>query len=229
MDLQLEQTDIESLDFQALKTLEPQNKAKDEAWFKARKGKFTASEFYKLMAYPDKSDFPKGAESYVIQKLVEQLTEVENIKINTPAVQWGLDHETEAVERFIKETGLAVYDYGEEQKFIEYENYAGGTPDGLIGETMGIEIKCPNSVTHLKYSLISTQEEFKKVCKEYYWQIQGYMLITERKRWYFVSYDPRFHKTEHQIKILTINRDIEDIENLKRRLIEAYNLSNNLI
>lgn len=227
--LTLDTKQVEGLNFQALNKLEPIKKAKDREWFAQRRGKFTASEFHRLMAYPDKSDFPKGAETYVLEKITEELTEVDNVELNTPAMQWGLDHEEDAVLRFIQETGFEVHKYGEKQEFISYKDYAGGTPDGLIYDSMGIEIKCPNSDTHLKYSLIHTQAEFKKICKAYYWQIQGCMLITGRKRWYFVSYDPRFLHAENQIKILLIDYDIADVEDLKRRLEQANALKKEII
>ena len=46
-------------------------------WLQERRGKFTASDFYKLMTYEHKPEFPKGAMTYVTEKVVETLTEMD--------------------------------------------------------------------------------------------------------------------------------------------------------
>jgi hypothetical protein len=56
----------------------------------------------------------------------------------------------------------------------------------LIGDDEGIEIKCPNSATHLETLLA------KAMPSQHMAQVQGSLWITGRKRWHFVSFDPRF-------------------------------------
>ena len=58
----------------------------------------------------------------------------------------------------------------------------GCSPDGLIGENSGIEVKCPLPQTHLRYLLDGG------LPKEYSAQVHGAMFVTKRPRWVFMSY-----------------------------------------
>lgn len=72
----------------------------------------------------------------------------------------------------------------------------GCSPDGLIGETSGIEIKCPKVETHVGYLLKGT------LPKDYIAQVQGSMFVTGFNEWKFLSYRRRFPNL-----VLTIERD----------------------
>ena len=85
---------------------------------------------------------------------------------------------------------------------------AGASPDGLIYDDGLIEIKCPNTATHIE-TLKS-----KKLPYQYYWQVMGQMWITGRKWCDFVSFDPRMPKNA-QIFITTVERDDEAISKLE--------------
>ncbi len=73
---------------------------------------------------------------------------------------------------------------------------AGCSPDGLIGEDEGIEIKCPRPQTHVKYLRQGG------LPKEYALQVHGSLFVTGRKRWHFLSYCRRFAPL-----LITIERD----------------------
>jgi len=60
----------------------------------------------------------------------------------------------------------------------------GCSPDGIIAESIGVEIKCPKATTHIQ-TLISGQ-----VPTEHIPQIQGGMLVTGYSEWIFMSYYP---------------------------------------
>lgn len=204
----------------------------------ARIGKFTCSEFHKLMTYENKiDDLPKGAMTVIREKVSEVLTESTsfNESWTSDAMQWGKDHELEAIKRFTEETGIAVKSTGDNQQFTEFEEEGsilngnvGGTPDGDIDQQTGLEIKCPNSSTHLDYILknmeleeleeLPTEPELKIIEKKYYWQVQGYMMLTGKKFWFFVSYDPRFKDHDKKILIKQVKRNDRDIQKLKVRL-----------
>lgn len=206
-----------------------------------RLGKFTASEFDRLMTYENRiDDFPAGAMSYVREKVAEVMTDSCDYdeSFTSDAMQWGKDHELEAVERFHKETDLQVVYYGDQQKFINYQGKkddilngnCGGTPDGHIDKDNGIEVKCPLSKTHLSYILdIRDAVTFKETQKKYYWQVQGYMMLTGRKAWYFVTYDNRFKDVSKQIHIIKIVRDETDIQKLRTRLEMAVRAKNEIL
>jgi len=190
-------------------------------WLLERIGKFTASQFYKLTTAPTKKELPVGAITFTGEKVVELLTEFLDDRFVSKDMQWGIDHELEAIEEFKKRTGLKVYATGTEQELLKQSNAVGGTPDGLINKDSGIEVKCPKSTTHFKYLNIANQEELKEVCPDYYWQIQGLLQITGRKIWYFISYDPRFKNEKQRLHFIKVKPNKEDQKFLAERLALA--------
>lgn len=67
--------------------------------------------------------------------------------------------------------------------FIESEDGRSGcSPDGLIGEDGGLEIKAPGAPVHVKYLLTDA------LPKEYAAQVHGSLYVTGRKWWKFISY-----------------------------------------
>lgn len=199
---------------------------KEQSWLNERKGKFTASEFVRLMGYEDKDIFPDGAITYVTDKVLEIVTNNESKIVSNSAIEWGKENEVEAIEKFSEKYGIKVYNFGEKQEFVKLTEDVGCTPDGLIGLDFGIETKCPDSKTHLYYLDKLTIENFKKECTKYYWQIQGSMYITGRKAWFFVSYDCRFKNESKRLFELKIERNEIDISKLEKRLTEAIKRKN---
>lgn len=60
----------------------------------------------------------------------------------------------------------------------------GCSPDGLVGDDGGVEIKCPALTTHLEYMHLKT------IPSKYLSQIYGCLWIMQRKWWDFMSYHP---------------------------------------
>jgi hypothetical protein len=58
----------------------------------------------------------------------------------------------------------------------------GASPDGLVDEDGGVEIKCPAGKTHIGYLLDGG------LPAEYKPQVHGCLVVSERKWWDFVSY-----------------------------------------
>ena len=210
---------IKNLDFDSIETL----KNDEELWLEEKKGKLSASEFHRLMGYEDKPEFPAGAETYVIEKVMELVTEGGGKRSigSMPQIIWGKKYENEANLKFQEATGLTVEFYGSNQKFIKITEHKGLTPDGLIGNDGGCETKCPDSTTHYHYLRNLNQETLKKLYNEVYWQIQGSMLLTGRNFWYFISYDPRYKNESKRLYYFKVERNEDDIEKLKRRLFMA--------
>lgn len=189
-------------------------------WLKLRLGKFTASEFHRLMAYQGKPELPKGGQTYAIEKAIEILTDSQPDGYISPAMQWGIDHEAEAIQAFMDATGIEVSNHGHRQVFLQMGPDIGGTADGLIPKlSSGVEIKCPKSKTHLDYMEITCADDLKVIAPEYYWQCQGLMKINMcHSHWYFVSYDPRFRIPSLRLHVAKIERCDLDIEDLMDRL-----------
>jgi len=75
------------------------------------------------------------------QKLWRQLTGLETRDVFGPAVDWGRDHEPDAVLRYEIEAGVIVASVGS----VPHPEHAwlSASPDGLVGDIGGIEAKCP--------------------------------------------------------------------------------------
>ena len=125
----------------------------------------------------------------------------------SPAMQWGIETEPEARKQYESETLNIVEECG----FIPLTDDVGCSPDGLIGEDGLLEIKCPNSATHIE-TLITG-----KVDRKYFLQIQFQLWVTGRKWCDFVSYDPRW-PVELRLYIQRIGRDEEMIAEIKKEV-----------
>jgi len=209
-------------DLSSLQKAEPLKTAEEikQEWLSQRRGKFTASEFHRLMTCLTKSNLPVGAMTYATEKAVELLTAdpLPNTNFVSRDMQWGLDHELDAIAAFEQKTGLAVSHTGVNQSLIMKGDSIGGTPDGLINQNSAVEIKCPNSTTHLKYFGIRSAETLKTIAPNYYWQIQGLLHITGRDHWYFISYDPRYTDVNLRLYWVKILPNEQDIDLLSQRL-----------
>jgi hypothetical protein len=193
----------------------------ETTWLKERWGKFTASEMHRLMTNGRAKDsLSAGALTYIIEKVAEELSVFRRNDFSNAAIEWGKEHELEAIQAFELETGVRINNTGENQQFILSDcGHWGGTPDGIIFDS-GVEVKCPDSKTHLLYLDICDAESLKSIEIKYYWQIQAYLVLTGKNHWYFVSYDPRFKSEKLRLHYAQINRVEEDIE-LMRSRIEA--------
>ncbi len=228
----LDQQILSIPDLSSFKKSEPLKTSQEirAEWKKERLGKFTASEFIRLVAYPKKNELSSGAITYVKKKVVESLT-VPNLDDGYISVdmQWGMDHELDAVESFSRITKIKNIEFiGDNQKYLSLNMLVGGTPDGLT-KSSGLEIKCPNSDTHLDYMDIVDEEDLKKIMPKYYWQIQGLMMITKCKYWYFVSYDPRYKLKKLRTHIAVIKENKKDQAFLKKRLRMAVKLKKEML
>ena len=151
-------------------------------WFEQRRGKVTASRIADIMART-KSGYSTSRQNYLMQLLCERLTGKVEESFKSSAMQRGNDLEPEARNWYQLETGEIV----EQISFIDHPNIddAGASPDGLVGNEGLIEIKCPNTATHIE-TLRS-----KKPSDRYYKQMQWQMACTGRKWCDFVRFDNR--------------------------------------
>lgn len=182
-------------------------------WHKQRASKFTGSRFVDVLARNKRTGEPTKAWHDLIWQIVVERMTGEAIEGPTGyALQWGTEVEPFAREAYEIETGKSVIESG----FIVHPNFdfVGASPDGLIGEKGGLEMKCPkSSAVHLERFLIGVPEEYVP-------QIQGCMWVTGRQWWDFVSYDPRMPDS-HRLFIRRVDRDCEFIANLETAVLEA--------
>lgn len=189
-----------------------------------RLGKFTSSEMWKLLVGGRAKDdvFGETAKTYIKEKAVEILTQRRKESFYTRSTDWGNEWEYKAVQEYNLANFVNVEYFGSTNpKFFKcpiYPNYAGGSPDFIIDKIVG-EVKCPyDSVNHLDNLNLRSIDEFKKLHKEYYTQIQFNIHCTGSDYAHFVSYDWRFVKDEQQLFIMQIDKDNEHIDLILDRL-----------
>ena len=187
-------------------------------WLTKRCGKITSSEVYKIMSSGRKETFSQTAKSYIKMKAAEVLTNEPKDIPTTYAMEWGNSHEFEAMQFLQEKIKKEILHFGNANPvFYEKSKYWGGSPDGLMGEYV-IEIKCPfNSSEHLEHLMFKTQEDLKDYAPEYYWQIVSNMLLTDKEKAFFISYDPRYLE-QYRIKMLEIKLDKSDAKFLQERI-----------
>lgn len=196
---------------------------RSEKWFKARIGKFTASNFSDLMKSGRKKEdvFSQAAMSLIYDKLAEIVTG-QSKQIFGDALEWGVDNEAYAIALYEQSKKRKVSSIG----FVPlsgYEGYCGGSPDGLIDEGKGIiEVKCPyNSSNHI-WTLANKSVPIRNYDK-YYTQMQLNMLCTGAEYCDFISFDPRAIKDEHKICVIRYKKDEAYIAKIIERLDLAIN------
>ncbi len=183
---------------------------RSDEWFAARCGKATASNFKKILA-TIKSGEAAERRNYRAQLVCERLTGRPEQGFTNAAMLHGIEQEPFALVAYIAKTGLAVDEVG----FLEHGTLmAGASPDGLIGNDGGIEIKCPTKAVHIE-TLRS-----QRMPMEHAPQVQGCMWISGRKWWDFVSYHPEFPEPL-QLFVARIQRDEQYIQSLERQ-VEAF-------
>ena len=183
---------------------------RSEDWYSERCGKVTASRVKDLNAKPSKG---KALNALGLTILAERLTGVQKETPTNFAMQWGIDNEPHAIAAYENETGFFVNGTGLiDHPFIEM---FGASPDGLVGENGQIEVKCPDTTTHLNTLLT------KEVPEEYIPQITSQLACTRREWCDFVSYDPRLESKLQIIIIRVFAKDL-NIEGLERD-VRAFN------
>ena len=137
-----------------------------DEWFAARCGKVTASRIADLTA-KTKSGYAASRANYMAQLLTERLTGEVAESFSSSAMQWGTDIEPRARATYALLTGNSVKETG----FVLHPAIAnaGASPDGLVGEDGLIEIKCPNTATHL--DALRTEKIPGKYQKQMLWQM----------------------------------------------------------
>ncbi len=150
-------------------------------WFAARLGKVTASRVADVVA-KTKSGPSASRATYMAQLIAERLTGVAQESFSNAAMQWGTATEPEARAAYEFYRNETVTEIG----FVQHRQIddCGASPDGLVGVDGLLEIKCPNTSTHLDTLL------GKMVPAKYVNQIQWQLACTGRQWCDFVSYDP---------------------------------------
>jgi putative phage-type endonuclease len=195
-------------------------------WKAIRCGKVTASRVADVITRT-KTGYGASRANYAAELVAERLTGVVIEGYTNAAMQHGTMTEPEARVAYEFRTDQSVVEVG----FIEHPNLAmcGASPDGLVGEDGLIEIKCPNTATHID-TLLSG-----KIPGKYETQMLWQMACSGRKWCDYVSYDPRlpesmrlfvkrFHRDEKRIEEITgeVMLFLTEINETVSKLTERY-------
>jgi putative phage-type endonuclease len=166
-------------------------------WFAQRLGKVTASRVADIIA-KTQSGAAASRKNYLAQLVAERLTGQAADSFKSGAMQHGTETEPMARMAYETETGQMVT----EVAMIQHPKIemAGASPDGLVREDGLVEIKCPNTSTHIATLMAD------KAPSGYMAQMQWQMACTGRAWVDFVSFDPRMPE-DMQLFIKRVPRD----------------------
>lgn len=214
-----------------------------ENWHKIRAGRFTSSEIHRLMktgkrpmtdaellarpkSGPGSSakliDDPKVMSddtlTYIRQKVAEVLTgRVVESKMSGSMLN-GIEWEPYAAEFYAQKYEVELEPAG----FLPFSDHAGGSIDRhIVGVNQFLEIKCPESATHVGYMSLVDQWDLKREKPEYYWQCMANLFFGNFDLCKFMSFDWRMIKEKHKCVVIDIKPVKEDIDLIKIKIESA--------
>lgn len=161
-----------------------------EEWVALRLGIPTGSNLDRILTPKTRRPSAQQA-AYIAELVAERLTGESSEGFSSEWTEHGSIVEEEARTYYEFQRGVTVQRVG----FVTRDDgLVGGSPDGLIGEDGGLEIKCPSPKVHASYLLGTAMD--------YVGQCQGYMYLTDRKWWDLLAY----HQTMPAV-IVRVERD----------------------
>lgn len=169
-----------------------------DEWLALRRNYITGTKFHGILTGGEKT----------WSGILDEMENGSSFKGNT-ATQWGNRFEDEAIALFsllqnqeVRKCGFMVSDDCDK---------IGASPDGLIEDFSGIEVKCPYSAANHTETRLAQQ-----IPRKYFAQVQGMMMISGYDFWWFASYDPR-EVPDNRLVSFKVARDDEYIKNLYSR------------
>jgi putative phage-type endonuclease len=154
-------------------------------WHEARRGRITASMVGAILG-----NSPWMTRDDAMRSMVRAWHGAESEWNGNVATQYGTFHEPYALMDYVSHTGTRVEEVG----FITRDDWAGCSPDGLIGKNGGLEIKAPYKFRHAKPDDMP-KPEFSPISEQPHYADQVYFSIwvTGRKWWGFWQWAPHLH------------------------------------
>lgn len=177
-------------------------------WLKLRLGRVTASEADALLTPELKPRTGAGVQTYLFQKIAEAWRGTPLPGFTSFATEQGEILEDEARNWFALTTEHAVRNVG----FLEHDDgRCGCSPDALLDDDGGLELKCPQDTNHVRYLLDG------RLPKDYAAQVHFSLYVSGRKWWKFVSY-----RRQYPAFTFTVERDEEICERIAEALASFY-------
>lgn len=174
-------------------------------WHAQRCGKATASRIADIIART-KSGWGAGRANYAAELVAERLSGCQAEGFSSAAMRHGTETEPEARAAYSFRQDVDVVEVG----FVDHPtiDMSGASPDGLIGEDGLVEIKCPQTATHIATLL------GQAIPAKYETQMLWQMACTGRQWCDFVSYDPRLPESM-RLFVKRLHRDEAAIAQLE--------------
>jgi len=161
-------------------------------WHFARLGIPTASQFSRILTAKTRKP-AGGRETYMHELLAEWCIGVPHSVEVKGYIDRGNELEDWAVSYYELQRNVTTTKVG---VCLRDDRLVACSPDRLVGDDGGLEIKCPSAAKHVANMLDMTEDHFA--------QVQGNLWITGRSWWDLISYHP-----ELPTVIVRIARDEE--------------------
>lgn len=167
-------------------------------WHAARLGRVTASRISDVMAKGWGGDVSATRANYMAELVCERLTGEPYPSFTSAAMVRGKELEAEARAAYEIDTGITLAPVG----FVPHPTieFAGASPDALVGDDGLYEGKAPNTATHIRALL------GEKIDRSYILQMQWQMACTGRRWCDWVSYDGRMPEGL-RLRVVRVQRD----------------------
>lgn len=184
---------------------------RSDEWYAARAGKITASRFADVISKTSTGKYKAERAKYMRELVFERLAMQPKHEVSSKSLHWGKEVEDFARQAYELRTGNIVT----LSPFLVHPRYdfIGASPDGLIDEDGGLEMKCPHSEE------VHVQTWLEGMPSDHIPQVQGCMAVTGRKWWDFTSYDPR-QSERFRLYVQRIHRDEAYISTMLAELIQ---------
>lgn len=177
-------------------------------WLQARCGSLGASRVAEAIA-KTRTGWGASRANLMAELTAERLTGAPAERFQNDAMRWGTENEPAARLAYEFLTNQTVIEVG----LFLHPSIPGShcSPDGTVGDDGLIEIKCPNTATHIDTLL------YEDIEGKYVTQIQWQLACTGRKWCDFCSFDPRL-PAEMQLWTHRIHRNDRMIGELEREV-----------
>lgn len=196
---------------------------RSKEWFKARSGKFTASDISRLLGKESLKKTKDSISNMAFEKAVDVVFGHDPEPEFLPAdMQRGIDLEPNAF-RLFKEIKELEFTEVKECSFYQIDGNSGASPDGLVGNYSVLEIKCPRRGKFFKY----VSNGYEEIDIKYIAQMQMQMLATNTESCFLFNYlvenNEEFHHT------IEVKRDEEMINIIEDRIDIASDIRDEFI
>lgn len=184
------------------------------AWHAARRGMLTASRVADALAVLKNGKPAESRLRLAFDLAAERMTGIAVEHYVSPPMQWGIDNQAGAVDEYEIRTGL----FCGPEVFVLHPTieFFGATPDATVGDDGLLEIKCPQTSTHLRWVNDGVVPEQHRP------QLLAQLACTRRKWVDFMSFDPRIQNPAAQCFVRRFEptgAEIEQIENGAREFL----------